>query len=55
MNNNNDNRGNPEMMNVTLPPDLLEELDAQCAEFGLSRTEAIQDAANGRPRIARHY
>ena len=32
------------MINVTLTGDLLDQLDAQCAEFALSRTEAIEEA-----------
>ncbi len=32
------------MINVTLTRDLLDQLDAQCAEFGLSQMEAIEEA-----------
>ena len=32
------------MINVPLSHDLLDQLDAQCSEFGLSRTEAIEEA-----------
>ncbi len=48
------------MINVTLTRDLLDQLDAQCAEFGLSQTEAIEEAvklwlaqSDGRRWIAR--
>lgn len=32
------------MTNVTLSRDLIDQLEAQCAEFGLTQMEAIEEA-----------